>query len=152
MSLKEQRMGRWFDLYEGEEVVLNSDEKCAELIKFEASLTVGRPTSVVGWLSRERTRKGAVLDNEDDEKAIGKAVADLRKEYRKDIHDSIRENLESYSKRFEMGLEDLRKELGVIGEKIKHQGDRVIEYLEDGRRREPSNQIQDAVRAASCLS
>ncbi|KAJ6542796.1 hypothetical protein B0H19DRAFT_1171944 [Mycena capillaripes] len=69
-SVKEQKMSRWFELYEGEKAVLDSDEKCAELIKFEASPTVSRPTSVVGWLARERTRKGAVLDNDDDEKAI----------------------------------------------------------------------------------
>ncbi|KAJ7191852.1 hypothetical protein GGX14DRAFT_596765 [Mycena pura] len=153
LSANEQRIRAWFELRGDQDAVIKSNEACAELIKFESSLTAARPTSVVGWLSRETTRKGASLaqfHDDDSEKAISRAVADLRKEYRKDIRDAIQENLESHLKRFEMGLDDLKKDLkkdlGEIGEKVVRQGDRVIKYLKDG---EPSSRIQDAGWRAS---
>ncbi|KAJ7805438.1 hypothetical protein B0H14DRAFT_2611348, partial [Mycena olivaceomarginata] len=64
------------------------------------------------------------------------AVAALRKEYREDIQGVIQQNLESYSTRFAMELDDLGKDLD---HKIQHQGDRLIMYLRGG----PHQRIKD---------
>jgi hypothetical protein len=66
------------------------------------------------------------------------AVAALRKEYREDIQGVIQQNLESYSTRFAMELDDLGKDLD---HKIQHQGDRLIMYLRGG----PHQRIKDKV-------
>ncbi|KAJ7157929.1 hypothetical protein C8R43DRAFT_996337 [Mycena crocata] len=130
MSPQERDMGRWISQNGGEKAVLGSDKKCAAMIKYEATLATA--TGPAG-----RAEKGKASDDETvSKKAEAKAIAALRKEYREDISGIIQENLESYSKRFEMGLDDLGKDLG---KKIQHQGDRLINYLKGG----PHSRIKD---------
>ncbi|KAJ7318795.1 hypothetical protein DFH08DRAFT_754688 [Mycena albidolilacea] len=125
LSPQERDMGRWINQNGGEKAVLRNDKKCAAMIKYEASLAPS--TGPV----RHADNKGP--PGSDDET---KAIAALRKEYREDIQTIIQENLESYSKRFAMGLDDLGKDLG---NKIQHQGDRLIKYLRGG----PHQRIKD---------
>ncbi|KAF7375648.1 hypothetical protein MSAN_00453900 [Mycena sanguinolenta] len=128
LTPQERDMGRWIHDNGGEKVVLGDDKKCAAMIKYEATVAA---SSGIGHV--DKGRPGA---EEDAKKKEEKAIAALRKEYREDIGSIIQENLESYSKRFEMGLDDLKKDLG---NKIKHEGDRVIEYLRGG----PHKRIKD---------
>ncbi|KAJ7145706.1 hypothetical protein C8R44DRAFT_863571 [Mycena epipterygia] len=130
LSPQEKDMGRWITQNGGDAAVLKSDQKCAALIKYEATLTQATATGPAG-----RVDKGKASED-DAKKSEAKAIAALRKEYREDIQSIISENLESYSKRFEMGLDDLGKDLG---NKIQHQGDRLIKYLRGG----PHNRIKD---------
>ncbi|KAF8143465.1 hypothetical protein K438DRAFT_1875998 [Mycena galopus ATCC 62051] len=130
MTPQERDMGRWIDQNGGEKVVLGNDKKCAAMIKYEASIAASN--GAVGHA--DKTRSGTDEDSKKEEKAI----AALRKEYRDDIQGIIQENLESYSKRFEMGLDDLGKDLG---NKIQHQGDRLIKYLRGG----PHQRIKDKI-------
>jgi hypothetical protein len=106
------------------------------MIKYEASLA---PVTAVSHADN-KGRPGS----DDETKTDAKAIAALRKEYREDIQGIIQENLESYSKRFAMGLDDLGKDLG---NKIQHQGDRLIKYLRGG----PHQRIKDKVRSSHCM-
>ncbi|KAJ7911344.1 hypothetical protein B0H13DRAFT_2482186 [Mycena leptocephala] len=128
MSPQEREMGRWISQNGGKEAVLKSEEKCAEMIKFEAALATDSPAG--------HADKGRPVSGEEAKKNEAKAIAALRKEYREDIQGIIQENMEGFSKRFEMGLDDLGKELG---NKIQHQGDRLIKYLQGG----PHQRIKD---------
>ncbi|KAJ7616828.1 hypothetical protein DFH06DRAFT_1238529 [Mycena polygramma] len=129
LSPQERDMGRWINQNGGEKSVLGSDKKCAAMIKFEATLSSNTPAGHAG-------DKGRPVSDEETKKIEAKAIAALRKEYREDISGIIQENLESYSKRFAMGLDDLGKDLG---NKIQHQGDRLIQYLRGG----PHQRIKD---------
>lgn len=135
LSPQEKDMGRWITQNGGDAAVLKSDKKCAALIKYEATLTQVTATGPAGRLDKGKASE------DDAKKSEAKAIAALRKEYREDIQSIISENLESYSKRFEMGLDDLGKDLG---NKIQHQGDRLIKYLRGG----PHNRIKDKVRVS----
>ncbi|KAJ7830412.1 hypothetical protein B0H14DRAFT_2593325 [Mycena olivaceomarginata] len=128
LSPQERDMGRWINQNGGEKAVLGNDKKCAAMIKYEASLA---PVTAVSHADN-KGRPGS----DDETKTDAKAIAALRKEYREDIQGIIQENLESYSKRFAMGLDDLGKDLG---NKIQHQGDRLIKYLRGG----PHQRIKD---------
>jgi hypothetical protein len=130
MSPQEREMGRWISQNGGKEAVLKSEDKCAEMIKFEAALATDSPAG--------HADKGRLVSGEEAKKNEAKAIAALRKEYREDIQGIIQENMEGFSKRFEMGLDDLGKELG---NKIQHQGDRLIKYLRGG----PHQRIKDKV-------
>ncbi|KAF7352127.1 hypothetical protein MVEN_01175800 [Mycena venus] len=135
LSPQERDMGRWIDQHGGDKAVLGSDKKCAAMIKYEATLAASSGSS--GHIDKDRgTSSGKPASDEETKKAEAKAIAALRKEYREDIQGIIQENLESYSKRFEMGLDDLGKDLG---NKIQHQGDRLIKYLRGG----PHQRIKD---------
>jgi hypothetical protein len=125
---QERDMGRWIHEHGGETAVLDSDEKCGAMIQYEASLVPS--SSTVGHANVGMP--GA------DDNTKNDAVAALRREYREDIQIFIRANLESYSKHFAMGLDDL-------GNKIQHQGDRLIKYLRGG----PHQRIKDKVRSSS---
>ncbi|KAJ6620420.1 hypothetical protein B0H10DRAFT_2215946 [Mycena sp. CBHHK59/15] len=127
LSPQERDMERWINLNGGEKSVMASDAKCAAMLKFKVSLSTDS-----GPMSSSRTDKGK--DKVDD----AKAIAALRKEYRDDIQSIIKENFESYSKRFDMGLDTLGKDLG---NKINHQGDRVIKFLGGG----PHTRIKDKI-------
>ncbi|KAJ7240155.1 hypothetical protein B0H12DRAFT_57866 [Mycena haematopus] len=129
LTPQERDMGRWIQQNGGEKAVLGDDKKCAAMIKYEAS--VAASSGPVGHAD-----KGRPGPDEDPKKKEEKAIAALRKEYREDIEGIIQENFESYSKRFEMGLDDLGKDLG---NKIQHQGDRLIKYLRGG----PHQRIKD---------
>jgi hypothetical protein len=98
------------------------------MIKYEASIAA----------DSDPTNRSEVRKPEQIKKDEAKAIAALRKSYRDDIQVVIKENFESYSKRFEMGLDDLNKDLS---KKIKHEGDRVIKYLQGG----PHSRISDKV-------
>ncbi|KAJ6578128.1 hypothetical protein B0H19DRAFT_1230009 [Mycena capillaripes] len=135
MSPQERDMGRWISQNGGDKVVLASDKKCAAMLKYQDSLTSGSGPAAGHATENQRARS---VSDEEAKKNDAKAVAALRKEYREDIQGIIQENLESYSKRFEMGLDDLGKELGS---KIQHQGDRLIKYLRGG----PHQRIKDKV-------
>ncbi|KAJ7676925.1 hypothetical protein DFH06DRAFT_1169319 [Mycena polygramma] len=127
LSPQEREMGRWIHQNGGEKVVLGSDTKCAAMIRFEATLATG---------TTGHADKGRPISDEEARKNEAKAIAALRKEYHEDISGIIQENLETYSKRFEMGLDDLGKD---IGHKVQHQGDRLIRYLRGG----PQQRIKD---------
>ncbi|KAJ7473796.1 hypothetical protein B0H11DRAFT_2036023 [Mycena galericulata] len=129
MSPQEKDMGRWIQNNGGEEEVLKDNKKTLEMIKYEAKFAPNGPAG-----KSDKRKPGA--SDEDSSKDEAKAIADLRKEYRQDIQSIIQENLESYSKRFQMGLDDLAKDLES---KIKHEGDRVIKYLQGG----PHSRIKD---------
>jgi hypothetical protein len=103
-------------------------KNAAAMIRFEASLA---PVVV---LSVPQTREGP-------DSMRQPPVAALRKEYREDVQGVIQQNLESYSTRFAMELDDLGKDLD---HKIQHQGDRLIMYLRGG----PHQRIKDKV----CIS
>ncbi|KAF7289053.1 hypothetical protein HMN09_01353500 [Mycena chlorophos] len=107
LSPEEQHMLRWIEQNGGEQAVTESNIKCAALIALGESLVSG--SSVV-----------------DDELA---AIAALRREYQEDIQFVIQENLEAYSKRFAIGLDELAQSLG---QQVQHQGDRPINYLQAG--------------------
>ncbi|KAJ6620407.1 hypothetical protein B0H10DRAFT_2215935 [Mycena sp. CBHHK59/15] len=124
LSPQEWDMERWIEMNGGEKLVMASDAKCAAMLKFEASLSTDSSP-----MSTSRTDKGK--DKVDD----AKAIAALRKEYCDDIQGIIKENFESYSKRFDIGLDTLGKDLG---NKIDHQGDRVIKFLRGERPSDPS--------------
>ncbi|KAF7335401.1 hypothetical protein MVEN_02192800 [Mycena venus] len=135
LSPQERDMGRWINQNGGDKAVLGSDKKCAAMIKYEATLVANSGPS--GHTDKDRgASAGKPASDEETKKAEAKAIAALRKEYREDIQGIIQENLESYSKRFEMGLDDLGKDLG---NKIQHQGDRLIKYLRGG----PHQRIKD---------
>jgi hypothetical protein len=134
LSPQERDMGRWINQNGGEMAVLGNDKKCAAMIKYEASLA---PSTVPTRHAENKGRPGS-----DDET---KAIAALRKEYREDIQGIIQESLESYSKRFAIGLDDLEKDLG---NKIQHQGDRLIKYLRGG----PHQRIKDKVCCPRCVA
>ncbi|KAJ7157924.1 hypothetical protein C8R43DRAFT_996328 [Mycena crocata] len=126
MSPQERDMGRWIDENGGEKVVLGSDSKCAAMIQYEATLTTVRG----GRFEKAKTSDDGRKKNE------ARAIAALRQEYRQDIQTVIQENLESFSKRFQLGLDDLGKDLS---NKIQHQGDRLIKYLKGG----PHGRLKD---------
>jgi hypothetical protein len=143
LTPQERVMGHWFRANGGQQAVLKDDKLCAEMlkqealviasteIKYEASATAS--SGPVG--SADKGRPGA----KEDPKITAKAVAALRKQYHDDVQAIIQENLESYSRRFDMGLEDLGQDLG---KKIQHEGDRLIRYLRGG----PHQRIKDKVR------
>ncbi|KAK7055969.1 hypothetical protein R3P38DRAFT_3342927 [Favolaschia claudopus] len=134
LTPQERDMERWIQQNGGEQAVMKDDKKCAAfIIEFQDSL--GTTTAPV-TISRERG--GRLPSTDDDDKQTDKLVAELRKEYREDVRAVIRENMESYSKRFKMGLDDLGKDLG---NKIQHQGDRLIKYLEGGPHKRIKNKI-----------
>lgn len=131
MTTQERDMGRWIQQNGGEAKVLESDEMCADMIKYEATLVAsgGAASFAPNPMSYEEVTKKEVKATR---------IATLRKEYSEDIQNVIKSNLDNYSKRFEMGLDDLSKDLG---QKIQHEGDRLIKYLEGG----PHSRIKDRV-------
>ncbi|KAF7375677.1 hypothetical protein MSAN_00457000 [Mycena sanguinolenta] len=129
LTPQERELGRWIHDNGGEKVVLGDDKKCAAMLKYEASVAA---SSGIGHV--DKGRPGA----DEDVKKEEKAITALRKEYREDIGNAIQENLESYSKRFEMGMDDLRKDLG---DKIQHEGDRVIKFLRGGPHQRIKNKM-----------
>ncbi|KAK7055958.1 hypothetical protein R3P38DRAFT_3342921 [Favolaschia claudopus] len=133
LTSDERDMGRWIQLNGGERAVMRDDKKCAAMIKYEASLTASTGGSAA---NHERGRLG--LTSEEDSKKTEKAIVNLRKEYREDVRGVIQENLGIYSKRFDMRLDDMGKDLG---KKIQHQGDRLIMYLREG----PHQRIKDKI-------
>ncbi|KAK7017326.1 hypothetical protein R3P38DRAFT_3561155 [Favolaschia claudopus] len=124
LTPQERDMGRWIQLNGGENVVMKDDKKCIEMIKYQDSLS---PSTVVTVSHNRGGRLG--LNTDDEPKKNEKLIADLRQEYREDVKSVIQENLESFSKLFKMGVEDLGKNLG---DKIHHEGDRIIKYLQGG--------------------
>ncbi|KAK6987605.1 hypothetical protein R3P38DRAFT_2574822 [Favolaschia claudopus] len=121
---QERDMGRWIELNGGEKTVIKDDKKCIEMIKYQDSLSA----STVVTVSHNRVgRLGLNTDNE--RKNNEKLLADLRQEYREDVKGVIQENLDSFSKLFKMGVEDLGKNLE---DKIQHVGDRIIKSLQGG--------------------
>jgi hypothetical protein len=131
LSPQERDMGRWIDQNGTEKDVLADNKKCAKMIKYSGTLA---PVTAVGHADTKR-RPGS----DDETKIDMKAIAALRKEYSEDIQGIIQENMGSFSKRFALGLDDLGKELG---NKIQHQGDRIVKYLNRG----PQQRIDDKVR------
>ncbi|KAJ6521241.1 hypothetical protein B0H19DRAFT_721738 [Mycena capillaripes] len=129
LSPQEREMGRWINQNGGDKAVLGSEKKCVAMLKYQEALATSGPVG-------HTADKARSMSDEESKKNDAKAVAALRKEYREDIQGIIQENLESYSKRFEMGLDDLGKELGS---KIQHQGDRLIKYLRGG----PHQRLKD---------
>ncbi|KAJ7250786.1 hypothetical protein C8J57DRAFT_1354883 [Mycena rebaudengoi] len=123
-SPQERDIGRWIKENGGEKAVLASDSKCAEMIKYEASISRDDP----------RSRMKPELDQSDELKT----VTALRKSYRDDIQVAIQGNFKGFSKRFEMGMDDINKDLT---KKISHQGDRIIKYLQGG----PQSRIKDKI-------
>jgi hypothetical protein len=133
LSPKERELARWIENHGGVKEVIESDSECSQMIKYEATLSAG----TVGPTGRgEKSKSGATDDVV--RKTEARAVTDLRKEYREDIQEIIRENLKNYSTRFDVGLHNLRDELGRT---IRHEGDRVLKYLKGG----PHIRIQDKV-------
>ncbi|KAJ7312624.1 hypothetical protein DFH08DRAFT_943570 [Mycena albidolilacea] len=133
MSPQERDMGRWISQNGGDKAVLASDQKCLAMLQYQETLITSTGPATGHTTENQRTKP---LSNENNKKNDAKNLAALRKEYREDIQGIIQENLESYSKRFEMVLNDLGKELGS---KIQHQGDRLIKYLKGG----PHQRIKD---------
>ncbi|KAJ6488966.1 hypothetical protein C8R45DRAFT_993286 [Mycena sanguinolenta] len=118
LTSQERDMGRWILDNGGEKAVLGDNNMCAAMIKYETTV--------------------ATSNGHDDAKKEEKTIAAMRKEYREDIASVIQDNFESYSNRFEMGLDDLRADLE---NKIQRQGDRVIKYLQGG----PHKRIEDKI-------
>ncbi|KAJ7200442.1 hypothetical protein C8J57DRAFT_1736598 [Mycena rebaudengoi] len=140
LTPQEREMGRWIRANGGQQAVLKDDKLCAEMLKQEALVvaSTGIKYEASGAASSGlvgSADKGKASANEDP-KIAAKAVAALRKQYHDDIQAIIQENLESYSKRFDLGLEDLGQDLG---KKIQHEGDRLIRYLRGG----PHQRIKD---------
>ncbi|KAJ7240171.1 hypothetical protein B0H12DRAFT_1135296, partial [Mycena haematopus] len=129
LTPQERDMGRWIQQNGGEKAMLGSYTKCAAMAsgKHNYEASVAAMSGPVGHADKAE---------EDPQKKEEKAIATLQKEYREDMEGIIQENFESYSKRFEMGLDDLGKDLG---NKIQHQGDRLIKYLRGG----PHQRIKD---------
>ncbi|KAJ7166649.1 hypothetical protein C8R46DRAFT_1094987 [Mycena filopes] len=123
MSPQERDIGGWIEKNGGKDVVLDSEKKLAELIRYEAKFTPS---------SGQAVPKPA----DEDPKTEARAVANLKKEYREDVQIIIQENLESFSRGFMAGLDNLEKDLG---KKIQHQGDRIIHHLIGG----PHRRIKD---------
>ncbi|KAJ7147215.1 hypothetical protein C8R46DRAFT_545436 [Mycena filopes] len=130
LSPQEREIGAWIEQNGGKDVVLASDKKCAELIKYEAKLT--SLSSGQGALSGSMAK----MSPEEAKKNEAKAITNLKKEYHEDIQIIIQENLQSFLRSFEMGLDNLNKDLG---RKIRHEGDRVIKHLNRG----PHSRIKD---------
>ncbi|KAJ7743338.1 hypothetical protein B0H16DRAFT_1010259 [Mycena metata] len=124
LSPQEKAIEVWIKQNGGDKAVLASDKKCAELVRYEAKLAASSGQTV--------TLKG----EEDIKKGEARAIVNLKKEYREDIQVIIKENLDSFSKGFQLGLGNLEKDLG---KKIIHQGDRVIRHLNRG----PHSRIKD---------
>ncbi|KAJ7877926.1 hypothetical protein B0H14DRAFT_2712105 [Mycena olivaceomarginata] len=125
LSQEERDIGRWIQRNGGDKAVLDSDDSCASLIKYEATLV-----SVVGPAGRAyKSNLGPVSDPE------AKKIAALRYEYQKDIQSIIQENLESSSKRLQLGLDNLS---GNLANKI-YEADRLMAYLQGG----PYSRITD---------
>jgi hypothetical protein len=134
LTPQEKDMGKWISQNGGEKTVLGSDKKCLAMIKYEE--TISSSTAPPGG----RSDKGKASTSDDEaKKSDAKALLALRKEYREDIGSIIQENMESYSKRFDMHLDDLNKDLS---NKIQHQGDRLIKFLKGG----PESRIKDKVK------
>ncbi|KAJ7743335.1 hypothetical protein B0H16DRAFT_1422914 [Mycena metata] len=123
LTPQEKAIELWLKQNGGDKAVLASDKKCAELVRYEAKLaSSGQAVALKG--------------EEDVKKSEARAIANLKKEYREDVEVIIKENFESFSKSFDMGLDNLKKDLG---KKIVHQGDRVIRHLNRG----PHSRIKD---------
>ncbi|KAJ6553898.1 hypothetical protein B0H10DRAFT_2201811 [Mycena sp. CBHHK59/15] len=131
LSPQERDMGRWIRDNGGEDAVLNSDNKCAAMIKYESKLA-----SMVGSTGSAAHEKLATVSEDEAKHLEAKAITALRQEYRADIQGIIQENFESYSKRFKTDLYHISKDLG---NRIQHQGDRLIKYLKGG----PHSRIKD---------
>lgn len=121
LSDPESKIGGWIKRNGGEKEVLGSDDKCFAMIKQEMVL-VPVKRAVRGKLETD----------------VKMATADFQKEYRQDIEGIIKENLETFTKLFQMSLNDFSKDLG---NKIERQGDRLIRYLRGG----PRSRIKDKV-------
>nr|GAT46821.1 predicted protein [Mycena chlorophos] len=129
---QEQKIEEWIRQNGNANAVLNSDTKCAQLLEYEAKLPGSSAHSLPGAPSSGKSE-------DDKRQANQKAVTALRKEYREDIQRIIQDNLQAFATKFEVSLEGLAKDLV---EKIEHQGDRVIHYLE---RSGPKSRIRDKI-------
>ncbi|KAJ7030122.1 hypothetical protein C8F04DRAFT_738812 [Mycena alexandri] len=127
LSPQEKAIELWIKQNGGEKAVLASDQKCAEMVRYEAKLTASSSQTVPSKVK---------MSEEDAKKGETRAIVNLKKEYREDIQVIIKENLESFSKGFQRDLDNLGKDLG---NKIIHQGDRVIRHLNRG----PHSRIKD---------
>lgn len=120
-SPQEHELGRWIEQNGGASILGNPD-KCRELISREAALT-----------SETRSRTSATT-----QMSLEAQISTHRKDYNTDVKSAIAENMETYTKRFHMGMEQLNDDLS---NKIVHQGDRIISYITGG----PHKRIRDKV-------
>ncbi|KAJ7719291.1 hypothetical protein B0H16DRAFT_408293 [Mycena metata] len=127
LTPQEKSIELWIKQNGGEKAVLASDQKCAEMVRYEAKLTASSGQTVSSKVK---------MPEEDAKKGETRAIANLKKEYREGIQVIIQENLDNFSKGFQLDLNNLGKDLG---NKIIHEGDRVIQHLNRG----PHNRIKD---------
>ncbi|KAJ7189129.1 hypothetical protein C8R46DRAFT_35064 [Mycena filopes] len=121
LSPSEEDMSRWIQRNGGELAILESDAKCAEMLRYEATLTFpGRPM------------------DPGNPSGDAKAIAEYKKYYRQDVQDIIQGNLERSSRRLELGLRELSENLAT---KMHAFGDRVIRELGGS----PHNKIKDSL-------
>nr|GAT59291.1 predicted protein [Mycena chlorophos] len=133
-SPQERQIGDWIRHNGNAEAVLKSDSKCAKLLEFEATLPGSTSRAPHG------AQAASPAKTEEDKRQSGqKAITALRKEYKEDIHQIIQDNFQVFSAKFQVSLDSLARDLG---EKIEHQGDRVIDYLE---RSGPKSRIKNKI-------
>jgi hypothetical protein len=130
---QERELSVWISSQGGENEVLQSDEKCKELLERETELLRHDEDGMAMQPTSGRGRGGARVAPSTE------LIANLRKECREDLEQVLSKNMDVFAKRFEMGLDQLNNDLT---NKIEHQGDRIIEALNDG----PHNRLKDKVR------
>jgi hypothetical protein len=130
---QERELSVWISSQGGEQEVLQSDEKCKELLEREADLLRHDEDGMAMQPISGRGRGGARVAPSTE------LIATLRKDCREDLEQVLSKNMDVFAKRFEMGLDQLNDDLT---NKIEHQGDRIIEALNDG----PHNRLKDKVR------
>lgn len=128
----------WIDAHGGMKKVMDDDNKCAELIKFQNQLTdTHQSKSVVG---SNKHKIGEINNATSENNQNSLEAAALRKELRTDVSTVIQDNMSSFQKRLELSLHLLRED---IKEDIHQEGERMIKFLKGG----PHLRLKDKVRA-----
>jgi hypothetical protein len=132
-SQQEIELGKWVDVNGGEKAVLGDDEKTKGFLERQNALSTAHDANNTQLThSVNGKNKSASAPTASD-----KALTDFRKEYREDLDELLKDNLETFSKTFQMGFDKLNEDLS---NKIQHEGDRIISFLKG-----PSSRLKDKV-------
>jgi hypothetical protein len=146
-SQQEIELGKWVDLNGGEKAVLGDDEKTKGFLERQNALSTthdANNSQLVPSAGGRNKSASAPTASDNEAKTVTKALTDFRKEYREDLDEVLKDNLETFSKTFQMGFDKLNEDLS---NKIQHEGDRIISFLKG-----PSSRLKDKVGVFSLRS